>query len=144
MTEEDDYPETTDDECDDSSTLSLTPSVDRGISLSLKRQLLEDIDNAGGIEVVKVSELFVEKPDIYGDKNTATGKAFQVKVRNLVNTWKSHRKRGKFGLTRRKLYLDPSDIDLPAPLPFNVSPPQKKRAIPPSSPARIMTEYAGK
>jgi hypothetical protein len=42
-----------------------------GLSVHLKKQLVADIEAAGGIQVVSIKRLCDSKPDIYGDKGSA-------------------------------------------------------------------------
>jgi hypothetical protein len=96
---------------------------------------------------VKLIELFDSKPDIYGDKNNATGRLLQKQLRNLLGTWRSNKRKGTFDPVRRKLYLDKGTQ---SPIPTTVSPSQPKPTAkrPPTPPSPTLTEntmsvYAG-
>ncbi len=54
-----------------------------GLSVHLKKQLVADIEAAGGIQVVSIKRLCDSKPDIYGDK----GSAKRRQVQNKENRW---------------------------------------------------------
>jgi len=51
-----------------------------GLSVHLKKQLVADIEAAGGIQVVSIKRLCDSKPDIYGDKGSAKRRQVQNKV----------------------------------------------------------------
>jgi hypothetical protein len=57
---------------DDEDSFSSSPSLqeDRGLSLTLKRQLLSDIDE-GGIANFKLEDHILKKPDLYGAYDTS-------------------------------------------------------------------------
>lgn len=55
-----------------------------GLSLSVKQQLLRDIEKLGGLSVVKVARLCDAKPHLYGEKDSR----LRRQVQNKVGKWK--------------------------------------------------------
>ena len=70
-----------------SSTTLTSPSsssgAKAGISLNLQKQLLSDIEAAGGLELVSLKKLCDSKPDIYGQPASE----LRRRVQNKVNYW---------------------------------------------------------
>jgi hypothetical protein len=78
------------DACDDAGvhhklSASRQPQCARGLSQALKKELLIDIEAAGGIQYVSVGRLANSKPEVYGHVTSARRK----QVANIVyNDWK--------------------------------------------------------
>jgi hypothetical protein len=97
---------TSDDDDDYSITSSLPLSsntADRGVSVSLKRSLLADIDEAGGLDEAVLESIILLKPDVYGYKDTPFGNNRRRQLQNLVDYWKKSIRKGTFDKIRREL-----------------------------------------
>lgn len=152
----------------DDDSFSSSPSLqeDRRLSLTLKRQLLSDIDEEGSIANFKLEDLILKKPDLYGAYDTSPdGLQKQKKLRNVVSYWKHSNSQGTFDLvctrlSRRASILDPNlppvaevstqrthpnPTPSPRPSPLTLpSPRQTPAAIVPRNLTAIMSDYAGK
>jgi hypothetical protein len=98
---------TSDDDDDDYSITSSLPlssnTADRGVSVSLKRSLLADIDEAGGLDLAVLESIILLKPDVYGSKDTPFGQNRRRQLQNLVDYWKKSIRKGTFDKIRREL-----------------------------------------
>lgn len=57
----------------------------RGLGISLSRQLIQDIDDSGGIKQFSLKSICDKKPEFYGSKGTS----LRRKVQNKVAKWKA-------------------------------------------------------
>lgn len=120
-----------------SSNFSISSSsVDRGLSLTIKRQLLKDVSLAGGLTTFDIRKqldnIIDSKPDIYGGLDTEYGLTRRKQIKNCVNYWKSQAKQGKFDLVEKYLTRRVS-IDTTAP-----SPPPRVVAVPSATPRKVV------
>jgi hypothetical protein len=128
----------------------------RGLSLTLKRQLLRDVEEAGGIDTVLAKDLLLAKPDIYGHPDSEFGQTQRKKVQNCIRWWKDKNKKGEFETIRQTLNRRLSLLSASSPpnevavseiarSPVVASPPPRARAqVVPPSPRITMDKYAGK
>lgn len=144
------------DESVSSSTFSPS-SPERGLALGLKRQILQDIDELGGLrEDLSIDFLLVKKPDIYGTTTTHQGRQKRRQLQNLVGSWKRHLSRGTFDKVRHRLnrqvsVQSPPYSSTPPTPPVEVEitrQPQIAQSLPKrpslSPPSQKMSKYAGK
>jgi hypothetical protein len=144
---------------DDDDDSSYTSSSERGLSLTLKRQLLFDIHEEGGIADFKLDDLLLKKPDVYGSllDTSSAAKLKRQQLRNLVGYWKRANNQGTFSsicsrLTSRTSVLNSSPVaEVSSPVP-NRSPAPRSPApqsLPTARTSRIvptatMGDYVGK
>ena len=71
-------------DCDDTSDSNHpTPQLARGLSETNFKQLLTDIEEAGGIGFFSFGKICKEKPEIYGNPDSALRSQFRNKLRSL-------------------------------------------------------------